>query len=123
MKYKYKIIAKGFLDPRIPDELVLAEIHTNAQFTSDMFENPTCYSWKSRKEYRFFSRFCAKATKPCWGIGCREWIIETEDGKQCSYFSCSGPGPDHPPREYNSKSIRAVVDPLPVIYLKREDIV
>ena len=69
---KGKVIIKGFLDPRIGDELVLGEIETNID-----------------KPYEAYF-LGAELTK---GFPFREWFIIWEDGKRRTGMSCSGPVP------------------------------
>lgn len=73
---KGQIVIKGFLDPRIGDELVIKSIQVD---NNNPYHNPILLGAEAVKGFTF-----------------REWFIEWEDGKITSGLSNSGPTPNSP---------------------------
>lgn len=100
-----KVIIKGFIDPRLSDEMVLGEIEI-----PDDLDISTCHSQDRRLHILQF-----EAGKMAYGIGRRETLLEEANGNQESFESASGPPPDYPTPERDTLRCQAV--PLKIIKL------
>ena len=83
---KGKVTIKGFLDPRIGDEMVVGVIEGE----------PVAIAGMTEEELNTHCSQTFAVSEMTKGLTCRQSYIEWPDGSKTAGFSGSGPGPDYP---------------------------